>query len=459
MTDSRQSQAQSQAQSGLGMGRLAAYATPGLPLATLTLTLTIFVPNFYASDIGLSLAGVGAALFLLRIFDAVIDPVIGYLSDKSKSRFGRRRSWFAFSVPVATLSGYMVLVPPEGASLSYLIVWMGLLSLSLSATSLSYTAWGAELETGYDERNRVAAFREIAILTGTLVASAVPFILQSIGPTDTGRNLTVIALFVAVLLPAFSLFAIMTVPEPVNRSHASLSLRESLRALSRNRPFLRLIVAFLFNSVANGFPVTLFLFFVADVLGAKEWQGALLLIYFVCGMAGVPLWVTVARRFGKHRTWCVAMLIACAIFAAAPLLGRGDLAAFMVITVLTGFILGADLVIPTSIQADVIDYDTADSGDQRSGLYFAAWSLATQLSLAATVGVAFLALDSAGFDADRSGSLPADAPGLTLLAVLYGWVPVAMKLIAVALMWSFPIDRMVHDELTRRIAEARTATA
>jgi GPH family glycoside/pentoside/hexuronide:cation symporter len=118
-------------------------------------------------------------------------------------------------------------------------------------------------------------------------------------------------------------------------------------------------VAFFLNGLANGIPATLFLYFVSDRLGLPDARGPLLFFYFLCAIAGVPLATWVARRFGKHRAWCYAMLVACAAFAPAPLLPEGSLVAFAIICAITGVLLGFDLVLPPAIQADVIDVDTA----------------------------------------------------------------------------------------------------
>ena len=213
--------------------------------------------------------------------------------------------------------------------------------------------------------------------------------------------------------------------------------------------FLRLLAAFVLNGFANGLPATLFLFFVARVLEAPQMQGPFLFLYFLCGVAGVPLWLAVSRRFGKHRTWSVAMLGACAIFITVPLLGPGDLWGFAAICVLTGLALGADLALPSSIQADVIDVDTVSSGARCSGLYFALWGLATKLSLALAVGLAFPVLELAGFRTDATGG---GAAGLGMLVALYAIVPVGLKLAAIALMWRFPLDAVEHARLSEKIA-------
>jgi glycoside/pentoside/hexuronide:cation symporter, GPH family len=430
---------------------LVAYALPALPLAALTLPLYVLVPTFYSETLGLSLAAVGAALLFVRIFDALNDPLIGIISDRWQPAFGRRRAMFALSLPVTALAAWMLFWPPDNPGPAHLIIWGSLLSVGQTMALVPYSAWGAELEGGYDARSRIAGFREGFTLIGTLVAIALPFSI-GINFKEGVHGLAAMALFIAVALPLFGLFAVWKVPEPVNYTKENIAFLPGLKALAVNRPFIRLIAAFFLNGLANGIPATLFLYFVSSVLQAEDMRGPLLFLYFACGIAGVPLALYLAKRIGKHRAWCWAMLVTCVAFAFAPLLGSGDVPYFAIISAVTGLALGFDLSLPAAVQADVIDIDTLESGEQRSGLYFAAWSLSTKLSLALGVGIVFPLLGLAGFD--PAAPAKSSASALITLAALYAWAPVALKLMAVALMWNFPIDRAAQDETRRRIETA-----
>jgi Na+/melibiose symporter-like transporter len=182
--------------------------------------------------------------------------------------------------------------------------------------------------------------------------------------------------------------------------------------------------------------------------------GPLLVLYFISGIAGVPLWFKLAQTRAKHRVWCLGMMLAMAAFAFAPFLGTGDVYAFAIVTVLTGLALGADVVMPASLQADVIDVDTARSGEERSALYLSLWGLATKLSLAAAVGIAFPLLALAGFDPGQNVITPR---GLDALAFLYAGLPVIVKSVAIALMWRFPVDRAAQQELRLQIERRLSA--
>lgn len=340
----------------------------------------------------------------------------------------------------------MVFVPSETSSIGYLALWGLLLSIGWSMVQLPYAAWGAELSGDYRTRSRLSAAREGLVVLGTLIAITLPILASGNNKVDAS-GLKLLAIFVCIVLPISALLAVWFVPEPVEHSKRRVRLREGLNFLRQNTEFMRLLVAFFINGLANGLPATLFLLFVGNVLGETSAQGPLLFVYFLCGILGVPIWLKLSDRLGKHRTWCIAMLLALPVFLMALFLETGDVWWFGLICILTGLTLGADLTLPASIQADVIDVDTAESGEQRSGLYFAFWGLATKAALALGVGIAFPVLSFAGFDAQGQN----DNTALWTLTLLYGGVPVALKAIAIGLMWNFPLDETRQKVLRTKI--------
>ncbi|MDH4440917.1 MAG: MFS transporter, partial [Rhizobium sp.] len=260
--------------------RLALYALPALPLAAIALPFYIVVPTFYADNFGISLAAIGVLLLAIRMIDAVTDPIFGWLSDRVRSRFGRRRFFFAISTPLTALSAFMLFWPPVDAGLVYLGLWGVALSIGATWSLLPYTAWGAELATGYQARVRLSGWRESATLIGSLLAITLPFV----GGLDTAtgfHGLAWLAVFIAIVLPLAAAISVSTVPEPTDLSTRRLSLKEGAAHLRRNGPFLRLASAFLLNSFANAVPASLFIYFVGQRLGAPDFQGPLLFTYFL----------------------------------------------------------------------------------------------------------------------------------------------------------------------------------
>jgi glycoside/pentoside/hexuronide:cation symporter, GPH family len=427
----------------LPRGRLAAYGAPGLPMAILGLPLFVFLPTFYAEHTGIGLAMVGFILLAARLFDVITDPLVGHLSDRIPGPF-RRRGLIILGTPILLLSVEMLFRPGEGVGAVYLLTFSALVYLGWTLFALPYFAWGAELSPDYHERSRVSAWREGFVVAGTVVAASLPAVLGL--QNDAGASLHVLASLFWWLLPPALLLLVFAVPERPGRL-VPVAWRDGLVLLRRNRPFRRLVLAWILNGTANAIPATLFLLFITHVLEAPEHAGPLLLVYFGVGIAALPAWLLVARRLGKHRVWTISMLLASSFFIWVPLLGSGDVGWFYLITVLTGLSLGVDLALPAAMQADVIDQDTADGGGERAGLFFGLWGMATKLALALAVGISFPLLGAVGFST-AGGNTPA---ALLALALAYAGLPVLFKLAAMSLIWRFPLDESAQRALRQRI--------
>jgi Na+/melibiose symporter-like transporter len=191
---------------------LAAYAAPAAPLAALYFPVYVYVPPFYAER-GASLAALGALLIVARLIDAFTDPLMGWIADRGRSEWRRRRLWMALAAPMTATSVWMLLVPPAGAGFEHAAVWMIALTLSWTVALTPYYAWGAEIEPDYAGRARVTGWREGAALMGTVLA----VVLYNLAP-DGAEGLRAVALFVAVALPAGALWALVAAPRPVAAS-------------------------------------------------------------------------------------------------------------------------------------------------------------------------------------------------------------------------------------------------
>jgi len=431
-----------------------AYGLPALPIAAFAVPIYIYIPPFYAQELGISLAAIGTVLTIARIIDALSWPVIGILSDQLNTRWGRRKPWIAISAPFILIAAVMLCIPPPGSGSLYLFVWSTMIYLASSALTLPHSAWGAELSGDYHERSHIVAWREGLTVVGTLVATVIPSFVMKYSGDDPQLPLIGIVVFAGIMLPLSIPFALRYVPETPVLRFRETGWRTGLRFVWRNRPFKLLLAAFLLNGIANSLPATLFLLFVTHTLHAAEYQGILLFAYFAAGVTSVPIWLMLTKRYSKHRVWGASMLWACLIFMWVPFLGRGDVPAFLAITILSGIGLGADMVLPASMQADVVDADTIESGAQRTGLYFAMWGVATKLSLAGAVGIAFPLLGYIGFDAQAANN---DARSLLGLALLYSIVPVVLKILSALLIWNFPIDAESQARIREEIEQRSTS--
>ncbi len=437
----------------LGFADLVAFGGLALPLAALNLPFYVYLPTFYARDLGVELGTVGVILLLARVLDVFTDPIVGTLGDRTSTRFGRRRPWVLASIPLLLFASWRLFLPPEGAGGFYLFFWSSLAYLAWTMILLAYSAWGAELSADYNERSRIFGARESFVILGILVAAALPTLIGS----DPGSRATMASIFwmMAIALPIATVVLFTRIHErPYTEAHA-IPFVVGLRTALANRSFRQLIGAYLLNGVANGLPATLFLLFVQHVIVAPDAGGPLLLLYFASGLVAIPFWLKVSSRIGKHRAWSLSMLWVCCIFVFVPFLGEGDVWWFALVCLFSGISLGADLALPTAMQADVVDADSVETGNKRAGFYFALWSMATKLSFALAVGIAFVALEQVGFVADAASN---DDVSLFALVSLYALLPLVMKLASIGLVWNFEIDAARYGELRKKLAAAQGTT-
>jgi Na+/melibiose symporter-like transporter len=407
--------------------QILAYGLPGVPLAMLGLPLAVYLPAYYTQNLGLSLLAMGGAVLIARLFDIVSDLAIGQISDHARDRGLSRKLMMVCGTPVLILGIQQLFVASPGAGFGYLLMCNLVAYVGWTLIAVPYFAWGAELSADRYVRTRLAGSREACTIIGIFIAIALPTLLGIADSPD--RVLGVISQTLWLALPLGILIALVAVPERASPAAGSMTPASLDAGLLSNRPMRRLVGAYLLSNAANALPAALFIFYVTHVLQAREATGTFLGLYFLAGIAALPVWVRLSRRYGKARIWNLSMLLACAAFIWAPWLGAGDRFAYGLICLVTGIALGADLALPASLQADMVDVDARRSGRVRAGLLFGLWGLTTKLAAALGIGIAFGILAIVDFD-------PVGNNGDTVLlalALLYGLVPVLLKAAAIAL--------------------------
>ncbi|MDM0009099.1 MFS transporter [Variovorax sp. J22G73] len=403
------------------------YGLLGLPLAFVALPLYVLLPNHYARAFGVPLATLGAVLLGARLLDALVDPLLGRLSDRLHARSPRAVLGFGAFAAGVLLLGFGLLFFPQllvdparhGALLVAAAVLLAVTYAGYSMLSIAHQSWGAMLGGDALQRGRIVGWREGMGLVGVVLASVVP--------TVAGL-LAMVALFGVLLVLGWALWT--QAPRPVRGTapHAPVDLRLPLR-----RPaFRRLLAVFVLNGIASAVPATLVLFFVQDRLQAPaSLEPAFLGLYFVMAAASIPAWLRIVRRFGLARSWLGGMCMSVAVFAWAGAMGAGDAVPFLVVCALSGFAIGSDLVLPGAMLAGLI----AEAGDQpHAGAYFGWWNFATKLNLALAAGLALPLLGLAGYvpGAREAGALQA-------LSLAYCLLPCVLKVAAGLALWALVI--------------------
>jgi GPH family glycoside/pentoside/hexuronide:cation symporter len=392
------------------------YGLLGLPLAFVALPLYVILPNHYAREFGVPLATLGAVLLGARLLDALIDPLIGRVTDVLFARSLRSvLAWCAAACAVLGL-GFALLFFPLTREPGPLVAWASVVLVvtyaAYSALSVAHQAWGAMLGGDEAQRSRIVSWREGLGLVGVLLASVMPALAGLAWTT---------AVFQVAMLCGWLAWTRAPRPMPAMR-RAAFDLW-----LPFKRPaFRRLLAVFVLNGIASAIPATLVLFFVQDRLQApRSMEPAFLGSYFLFAALSIPLWLQLVRRLGLARSWLCGMVLSMAVFIWATQLGAGDTTAFLAVCALSGLALGTDLALPGAMLAGVI----AEAGDrgQSEGAYFGWWNFATKLNLALAAGLALPLLGVFGY---LPGSRETGA--LHALTVAYCLLPCLLKLMAAA---------------------------
>ena len=434
------------------------YGLTDMPVMMSIFPALVFIPRFYSSDMGVPLALVGTFIFFTRILDVFTDPLMGYLSDRTSLRMGRRKPWVILATPIMMLAIYQLYMPPAGVGGWYMFSWMVLLSVGTTMMLIPYYAWGAELSQDYYERSRITGWRAAMGSFGQLTAQAVPaaaLFFFAIG--GTANVLQLVGITMLLVMPVTVFCTVMFTPEPKSHARSTIPILPGLKLMMQNGPFLRLIFAFMIGFIGLNITTPLYLFFVADVLGAENESIYMLSCFYISGIASIRFWVWLADKIGKHNAYIAAYFTIAFAHPFYLLLGPGDFLWMLPITIITGFAAGGfSQTLPNSMKADVIDLDELESGENRAGLFFSAWSFAQKATASIGGAIAMFGLALWGFD-----PTPAVVNGeweIFGLRFLFSTFPSIFFLIGAALVWKFPIDAERHAEIRAQL-DARAASA
>lgn len=387
-----------------------AYGLFALPLAMVALPLYLMLPNFYGQTLGVNLSLLGGILFLSRVADAACDPFIGRMVDK----FAHYQRWMVGAC-VLLCVGMIILFLPTHSNTPGLMLYLGIglvfVYAGFSVGTIAYYALGTQIAQSTTQRTQLSAQRELFGLAGILLASFMPYVLGSY-TVYTGFFV------VCVLLACITLYR----TERVERVSSELTSSSWAQVLS-NPLFKKWLVIQALCGLSASVSATLMLFYISDVIKKSEWAPGYLVMYFLSAAISTWLWAQVAIRIGKPKAWCLGVVLSILFFSATFFLEANNYIAFMVVCVLTGLTLGADLVLPPAFVADVIGDDQTLSGQ-----YFGVWTALNKICLA----VGSLALPLWMWLGDHMASTQA-------LVCIYVGLPVLLRIIAAYKLYQFSL--------------------
>lgn len=400
---------------------LFSYSIMAFPLAFTGIPLYIHAPDFYSSTLGLPLTTIGTMLLLLRLVDAVQDPLIGYFSDKYS---GHRKSIFLLGV-IFLGSGFLGLFnPPEQNLLLWFAANIFIATTGFSILTINLNTLGGIWSDDYNQKTKISGTREALGLLGLIFAATLPtYLILNFGGKQ-GFQFYSIVMLLSLVLAAFIFIKLwLSKFKEINQSKNKISYREVKIAIGKNKRFFSV---YFISVLASSIPAVLIIFYVRDRLNLEGYLGLFLILYFLAGALSMPIWQKISGNSNKISAWKKSMVLAIIAFIWAFFLREGDLYQFALICIVSGFAFGGELALPPAILADSVNKKSATTE-------YSILTFLMKASLAISVGVIFPLLEMQGY---KSGGDNSES-SLWYLGFYYAFVPCFIKIIAVILLSKF----------------------
>lgn len=437
-----------------------AFGAPGLGAGYMYLIMSLYVMKFSTDVLLIAPAVMGLIFSLSRIWDAVSDPLVGYLSDRTRNRFGRRRTWILGSAVPIFGAFIMVFAPPESLEGTGLVIWMAVAVVgfysAMTVFFVPHLSLGAELSESYHERSRLFGVRHGFYAFGSIISLLTLYLLNS--AEQQGHDAVRLRAFELALLASGVMFVLILAAVSQLKERSDFQGRVNANPFHAFRdvwlnPYARLLIVVTFiENVGSAAIAALTLYVAQYVVGAPVWAPVMILCYMIPSSLSVPLWIPLSRRFGKIRLWMFSMLLTGVSFGsmfALPFLPGVEIKILYicVAAAFAGLAAGCGGTISPSIQGDVIDYDELMTGERKEGSYFAAWNFVYK----SATGVMLLLT---GFVLQVAGFVPNEAQTMTVqiaMVTLYGLFPLVCYAIGAYLFRHFRLDERAHAEIRREL--------
>jgi GPH family glycoside/pentoside/hexuronide:cation symporter len=428
----------------LSRRELALFAAPCLGLAGIGLPMAVSLPHYYSAQLGLSLGAVGMAFMAVRLIDIGLDPLLGVLMDRTRTRFGRFRPWLAAGTPLLMLASAMLFFAEPGVTAAYLIAGLALAYGGWSMCVLAQSSWGSLLSPLYNERSRIYGWWQVFNLIGLLTILMIPVAAHALDH-DPAAGIKAMGVYLVVLLPLSASLAVLFVREPPPNPAAPLARMSDWPRLMQSASVRRILLADLLIGLALGIGASLLLFYFTRAKGfSPAFGNVAMLLYFIGALVGGPVWAGLSRRASKHAALAVSCLFALVGLAALYAIPSGQPLWGCAGAFVSGLPYAASNQIVRSLMADAGDEERLKSGVDRTGLLYAVLTGTSKIGSALAVGVTFLVLEKAGFDAASDHN---SAGALLGLRWMFLGAPAVLFVLAALVLFRYPLNRQRHDEI------------
>lgn len=436
------------------LGRLVLYVLPAGGMTVLASPALSLLPGIYATRYGIPMAAIGVVLLIARLFDAVTDPLVGVLADRTKASRGTRKPWIAVGTVIAVIGALLLYAPPWTPTATTLLAAMLVFYAGWTAFEIPHNAWVTSLAPDYADRGRAFAVRSAAFYLGNMAAFALPLLMPgSQGQFSPDVLLGIWAVGASVVI-AGTVVALRRVPDPpsVERAHEP-SLAAGWRAISHNRPLLLFIAAYVVSGFGFGMSLTLSYVYMQSVVGIADKLALIYLLSTPAALVGILLWAALIPRLGKNVVWLCVTVGASLVFLAFLAVPKtpAAFASVLGLNLLLFFLFSGLGVAAPAALADIVDYGRLRFGEDMGGTYYSLFAMMTKAAVGVAGGLGFALAGAFGFDAQARANPPEANRGFMLA---FSVIPAGLVLLAVPLILAQPIDRRRHTIIARALGRA-----
>jgi GPH family glycoside/pentoside/hexuronide:cation symporter len=429
--------------------------TTSVPLA-----LIMFYQLYFLTDI----AGVGPAyaawaIAAGRIWDAVNDPLFGIISDRIRSRFGRRRVLLLFgAVPLGAAFAMMWIVPAlgqVGLAVYYAVTFI-LFDTCFTAVHVGYNSLTPEITEDYDERSSLNGYRMVFSISGTLGAIILATLLAS-SFEDPRQLFFILGLGLGLfsILPPIIVFGV-TKEYKTNLVGEPLPAMKSIMTTVRNKPFQKVMGLYLFGWTTASIMAAILIYFANYYLRVPDQSN-----YFVLAAQGsaivfIPLVVFLSKKWEKRTVFILGMGVWIVLLLVLSAVSPSQIGLVYALAAFSGLGIATVYVVPWAMIPDIIEHDELETGQRREGSFYAFASFFQKLGTGAALWAMGQVLALSGYiTPEASGMLP-DQPDSAVMAIrlFMGLIPAVLLVISVIFAWRYPITRAKHRELLTKLAKA-----
>ncbi|MFV9506190.1 MAG: MFS transporter [Oscillochloridaceae bacterium umkhey_bin13] len=453
----------------LRLGTKLAFGAGDMSPGIAAIVIGFFQALFLTTVAGLSPGAAGLIVLLSRVWDAITDPLMGVLSDRTRSRLGRRRFWILVgAVPFGIIYFLLWWVPPFGETGRFFYYLAVILAFNTIYTvvNVPYTSLTAELTPDYDERTTLNSFRFAFSIGGSLVAGVLHGIFitsfcadpTSCLPAESRQGYMLSAAIFGVVMIFPFLWCVAGTHErytPPATASAPMPIGQQLRLAVRNQPFLFVIGIYLCSWMALQVTQNVIGFYLTFYLRRADMFPIVLLAVQGSAMVFLFIWSAVSRRIGKQVVYYIGMCFWIAVMAGLFFLGPDQITLAIVLGALAGVGIATAYLVPWSLLPDVIDLDELNTGERREGIFYGVMTFTQKTCVGLGIALTLQALEWYGFNRDL---LPGQQPESALLALrwMIGPVPTVLLIIGMILVYRYPLTRERHDAIRTEL-EARKA--